>query len=52
MNELRTYQSESDPEVRMTKKVLKEIKVTTYSNNVHLPFLTYFVWSNSSWVTF
>ena len=23
MNELKTYQSESDPEVRMTKKVLK-----------------------------
>ena len=38
MNELRPHPNESGPENRMTKKGLKEMKVTTYTNKVHLPF--------------
>ena len=32
MNELRLYLNESDHEDRMTKKDLKELKITTYTN--------------------
>ena len=38
MNEPRPRDIESELEDRITKKALKEIKVTTYTNNVHLSF--------------
>ena len=38
MNEPRPHLDESDLEDRMIKKGLKELKVTTYTNKVHLPF--------------
>ena len=38
MNESGPYMNESDPGDRMTKKGLKESKVTTYSNKMHLLF--------------
>ena len=36
MNEPRSHLDESDPKDRMTKKNLKEWKVTTYTGKVHL----------------
>ena len=30
--------NESDPENRMTKKILKELKVITYTNKMHFHF--------------
>ena len=36
MNELRLYLNKSDHEDRMTKKCWEEMKVTVYTNNVHL----------------
>ena len=38
MNEPRPHLNESDHGNRITKKDLKELKVTTYTNKVHLPF--------------
>ena len=38
MNESRSYLSESDPKNRMTKRSLKEMKITTYTNKVHIFF--------------
>ena len=38
MNELRLYPNESNPENTMTKKDLKELKITIYTNNVHISF--------------
>ena len=38
MNEQKSQPNESHLEDRMTKKDLKELKVTTYTNKVHLPF--------------
>lgn len=36
---LRPYPNESDLENRITKKNIKELKIITYANNVHLSFL-------------
>ena len=38
MNEPKPHPNESDPENGMVKKSLKELKVTTYTNNMQLPF--------------
>lgn len=38
MNKPRPYRNESNPEDKMTRKDLKEMEVTTYTNKVHLPF--------------
>ena len=38
MNESRPHLNENDYEDRMTKKDLKELKVTNYTNMVYLPF--------------
>ena len=38
MNELRPHPNESDLKDKMTKKYLKELKVTTCTNKVHFPF--------------
>ena len=35
MNELRLYLNENDPEDKIVKKNLKQLKVTTYINKVH-----------------
>ena len=38
MNKLKSHLNENNPENMMTKKSLKNMKVTIYINNVHLPF--------------
>ena len=38
MNELRPYSNESNTEDRMSKKDLKELKVTSHTNKVHFHF--------------
>ena len=38
INKLRPRPNESDFEYRMTEKNIKELKVTTYTNKVHLPY--------------
>ena len=39
MNESRLRSNKSNPEDRMTKEVLKELKVTIYTYKVHIFFL-------------
>ena len=38
MNKSRLHPNKSDHQDRLTKKNLKELKVTSYTNKVHLPF--------------
>ena len=37
MNHLRSHPYKSDSEDKMTKKCLKDLKVTTYTTKEHLP---------------
>ena len=41
MNEPRSHPNERDSEDRLAKKGLKELKVTTYTNKMHLQWLNH-----------